>query len=158
MKGDTGSSEHTWQNSPTSSSGVIPVLDRTGLQTKNQMLESCRSQKCASRTCPFGKGRISTLQLPLTEAASQEMLPAWQHVPEILGLMQRVFSHPEAIYWHIRRDCCGFCFVYRLANEVFVCVSASARGRNLQFIMLVLTLLHLQPKHKQRLHRNLMGG
>lgn len=77
---------------------------------------------------------------------------------DTLKLMQRVFSHPEAISWHIRGDCCGFCFVYRLANEVFVCVSASAPGRNLQFIMLVLTLLHLQPKHKQRLHRNLMGG
>lgn len=77
---------------------------------------------------------------------------------DILKLMQRVFSHPEAIYWHIRGDCCGFCFVYRLANEVFVCVSTSAPGRNLQFIMLVLTLLHPQPKHKQRLHRNLMGG
>lgn len=37
------------------------------------------------------------------------------------SLMQSVFSYPEAIYWYICGDCCGFC----LANEVFVCVCAS---------------------------------
>lgn len=85
-------------------------------------------------------------------------LPAHQSLPDSLKMMCRVFSHTEAIYRYFLGTAVGFVLLIILLMKcLFACVIVFC-GRSLQFIMLVLTLLHLQPKHKQRLHRNLAGG
>lgn len=94
-----------------------------------QSTKSCRAAG-APRPCPWPREGFPFHSLWQRQLAAQEMLPAPQHLPGLLDLlthlMQRMFSRPKAIYWHIRGECCGFCFVYHLANEVFVCVCASA--------------------------------
>lgn len=104
-----------------------------GFQTKHQTLERAAGVQQNSDSGQHDLSFGTRIDLGSVSSSLHEAGDASS--PDILKLMQRVFSHPAAIYWHILRDCCGFCFVYHLANEVFAFLQ-SLFGRNLQFIML----------------------